>query len=170
MFGVSKFFLSILLFSSLSLNAQRYFQAHPLLEKKIGQHFPIEHYKNDKGKNFSANELEGKVSLINFWSTTCVPCIEELPYLNKIQETFGTKLHFIAITHDPKEKVDRFLTGHEFNFIHITDSLKELQSYFSPIRNPITFIVDKKGNVQEITGNIDEEKMNLIISVLNEHL
>lgn len=165
-----KFLLAILLLLSLNFNAQRHFQPHPLLKKKVGQHFPIENYKDDKGKNFSADELEGKVSLINFWSTTCVPCIEELPYLNKIQETFGTKVHFIAITHDPKEKVDRFLTTHEFNFIHITNSLKELQSYFSPIRNPTTFIIDKKGNVQEITGNIDEEKMNLIIAVLNEYL
>lgn len=168
MFRDSKYFLSILLFLSLSLNAQRYFQTHPLLEKKIGQHFPIENYKNDQGKNFRADELEGKVSLINFWSATCPPCIEELPYLNKLRKTLGMKANFIAITHDPKEKVDRFLTAHEFNFIHITDSLKELQSYFSTIRNPTTFIVDKKGNVQEITGIIDESKMDLLVTLLEQ--
>ncbi|WP_312900326.1 TlpA family protein disulfide reductase [Chryseobacterium taichungense] len=163
-----RFLSSFLLLLSLTLNAQRHFQAHPLLEKKIGQHFPIENYKNKEGKNFSANELQGKVSLINFWSTTCAPCIEELPYLNKLEETLGNNINFIAITHDPKEKVDRFLATHQFNFMHITDSVKELQSYFSVIRNPITFIIDKKGNVQEITGNIDEEKMNVILSILSE--
>lgn len=163
-----RFLSSFLLLLSLSLNAQRHFQAHPLLEKKIGQHFPIENYKNKEGKNFRADELQGKVSLINFWSTTCEPCIEELPYLNKLKETLGTKVNFIAITHDPKEKVDRFLINHTFNFIHITDSVKELQSYFSLIRNPLNFIIDQQGNVQEITGNIDEEKMKLIIAILNE--
>lgn len=162
-------FLSLfLLLLTLSLNAQRYFQAHPFLEKKIGQHFPIENYKNKEGKNYRADELQGKISLINFWSTTCEPCIGELPYLNKLEETLGTKVNFIAITHDPQKKVDRFLINHTFNFMHITDSVKELQSYFSVIRNPVTFIIDKKGNVQEITGNIDEEKANLILTILNE--
>ncbi|WP_374461992.1 TlpA family protein disulfide reductase [Chryseobacterium taeanense] len=154
---------------NLSLNAQqRSFQAHPFLEKKIGQHFPIENYKNDEGKNFSPTELEGKISLINFWSTNCAPCIEELPYLNKLKEALGTKVNFIAITHDPKEKVDKFLAKHTFNFVHITDSEQELKSYFSLIRNPLNFIIDKNGNVQEITGNIDETKMEQILKILNE--
>ncbi len=164
-----KLFLPFLIFLNLSLNAQqRSFQAHPFLEKKIGQHFPIENYKNDEGKNFSPTELEGKISLINFWSTNCAPCIEELPYLNKLKEALGTKVNFIAITHDPKEKVDKFLAKHTFNFVHITDSEQELKSYFSLIRNPLNFIIDKNGNVQEITGNIDETKMEQILKILNE--
>jgi peroxiredoxin len=164
-----KLFLPFLIFLNLSLNAQqRSFQVHPFLEKKIGQHFPIENYKNDEGKNFSPAELEGKISLINFWSTNCAPCIEELPYLNKLKEASGMKVNFIAITHDSKEKVDRFLAKNTFNFVHITDSEQELKSYFSLIRNPLNFIIDKNGNVQEITGNIDETKMEQILKILNE--
>lgn len=159
-------FLAIL---SCFMNAQqRIFPTHPSLENKIGTHFPIEHYKNQDGKNFRTNHLQDKLTFINFWSTSCEPCIEELPYLNKLKETFGEKVNFIAITHDSKEKVTRFLVKKNFNFQHITDSSQELQSYFTLVRNPMSFILDKSGNIEEITGSIDESKFNMLLEILNK--
>lgn len=70
-------FLFYCLFS-LSLPArQQAFQTFPDLEYRIGQHFPIEEYKDEDGNNFSPDALLGKNTLINFWSTTCVPCIKD---------------------------------------------------------------------------------------------
>lgn len=154
---------------SLSLTAQqREFWTFPDLESKIGQHFPIENYKNQNGKNLNSDYLQGKMTFINFWATTCEPCIKELPYLNKLKETLGEKVNFIAITQDNKEKVENFLKKREFNFQHITDSGQELKSYFSILRNPMTFIVDKHGNIKEITGIIDENKFDTVVKILNE--
>lgn len=154
-----KFISFFLIFSNFLLTAQqKTFWVQPDLENKIDKHFPIENYKNQENKNFNPDDLKGKTTLINFWSTTCEPCIKELPYLNKLKETLGDKVNFIAITYDSKEKVDKFLEKHEFNFQHITDSGKELKSYFPILRNPRTFIVDKNGNIKEITGIVDENK------------
>lgn len=158
-----------LIISSLSLAAQkREFFTYPDLESKIGKHFPIENYKNQESSNFNSDDLKGKITLINFWSTTCEPCIKELPYLNKLKKALGEKVHFITITQDKNDKVKIFLTKREFNFQHITDSLPELKSYFSVLRNPMTFIVDKDGNIQEITGIVDETKFDTIVRILNE--
>jgi thiol-disulfide isomerase/thioredoxin len=158
-----------LLIINLSLSAQqRQFFTQPDLENKIGKHFPIENYKNQEGSNFNVDDLKGKISFINFWSTTCEPCIKELPYLNKLKETLGNKANFIAITQDNKDKVEKFLAKREFNFLHITDSGQELKSYFPILRNPMTFIVDKNGNIKEITGIIDETKLDAIVGILKE--
>lgn len=108
------------------------------------------------------------MTLINFWSTTCEPCIKELPYLNKLKEMVSEKANFIAITQDNNEKVEKFLVKQNFNFQHINNSLLELKSYFSILRNPMTFIVDKNGNIKEITGIIDETKFDTIVKILNE--
>ncbi|WP_415328775.1 TlpA family protein disulfide reductase [Chryseobacterium sp. MMS23-Vi53] len=163
---------TIILFSiliySLFTAQKRQFWTYPDLEKKIGQHFPIENYKNQKGENFKSDELRGKMTLINFWSTTCEPCIKELPYLNKLKETLNEKANFIAITQDSNEKVKKFLTNHTFNFQHITNSISELKSYFPVLRNPMTFIVDKNGNIKEITDVIDETKFDTIAKILSE--
>ena len=158
-----------LLIINLSLTAQkRQFFTQPDLENKIGKHFPIENYKNQEGQNFNSNNLQGKNTFINFWSTTCEPCIKELPYLNKLKETLGTNVNFIAITHDHKEKVAQFLAKQDFNFQHITDSGQELKSYFPILRNPLTFIVDKNGSIKEITGIVDETKFDAIVKILSE--
>ena len=147
---------------------QRQFGVQPDLENKIGKHFPIENYKKQDGSSFNSDDLKGKITLINFWSTTCEPCIKELPYLNKLKESLQNKANFIAITYDNKEKVDKFLTKHEFNFQHITDSGQELKSYFPILRNPMTFLIDNNGDVKEITGIVDETKFDMIIKILNE--
>ncbi|SEV92183.1 Thiol-disulfide isomerase or thioredoxin [Chryseobacterium wanjuense] len=157
-----------ILFYCLLTAQERYFFIQPDLESKIGKHFPIENYKNQQGENFTSDDLKGKITFINFWSTTCEPCIKELPYLNKLKETLGTQVNFLAITHDSKEKVDKFLAKREFNFSHITDSGQELKSYFPILRNPLTFIIDKNGNVKEITGIVDETKFDTIVKILNE--
>lgn len=164
-----KLFSVVLIVFSVTLNAQkRQFWTYPDLENKIGTHFPIENYKNSEGKNFSQDDLKEKFTVINFWSTHCEPCLKELPYFNKLKEISGEKVKFIAITYDSKEKVDQFLTKRPFDFQHITDSGQELKSYFSILRNPMTFIVDKNGNVQEITGAIEETKFDILQKILKE--
>lgn len=164
-----KFISICLILFSLSLTAQqRQFFTQPDLESKIGTHFPIENYKKQDDQNYNPEYLKGKTTLVNFWSTTCEPCIKELPYLNKLKETLGSKANFIAITFDNKEKVDKFLSKNEFKYQHITNSLDQLKSYFPILRNPMTFIIDKNGNIKEITGIIDETKFEVIDKILNE--
>lgn len=159
----------LLLISFLTIPAQqRALGTHPDLENKIVKHFPIEDYKNKKGRNFTADDLKGKNTLINFWPTTSEPCLEELPYLNTLQETLGDNVNFIEITYDNKEKVTGFVEKRQFNFLHITDSGSQLKSYFPVVRNPMTFILDKNGTVKEITGVIDKTKADAILKLLNE--
>ncbi len=59
-------------------------QEQPKEQKEINT------FKDFKVKDFGGNEVDSsifadnKVTVINFWSTTCPPCIEELPILEKI--------------------------------------------------------------------------------------
>ncbi len=53
-------------------------------------------------------ENKGKVVVIDFWATTCPPCIREFPNLLKLQKKFGTdKVRCISASVDPKENQDR---------------------------------------------------------------
>src|SRR5260370_25599686 len=38
------------------------------------------------GGAFDAGALSGKVVVVNFWATWCVPCIKEIPSFNKIHK------------------------------------------------------------------------------------
>lgn len=166
---MKKIIISFLLINSLLLIAQgKELRTFPDLQNKLDIRFPIEHFKNMKGQNYSPEYLKGKPTFINFWSTTCAPCLKEIPILNKLKESLGDKVNFIGITYDNKEKVDKFLQTHSYSFQQITDAGPQLKTFFVIQRYPVSFIIDKNGNTKEIIGIIDEQKLSLIEKLLSQ--
>ncbi len=54
--------------------------------------------------------LRGKVVVLEFWATTCGPCVQLIPYMNKLEERFeGKPIVFLSITPDDEATVSRFL-------------------------------------------------------------
>ncbi|WP_081411632.1 TlpA family protein disulfide reductase [Chryseobacterium gregarium] len=165
---MKKFVILFLLVCNSILIAQTsQFRTFPDMEKKLGTHFPIENYKDKDGKNFDSNYLKGKNTLINLWFTNCAPCIKEIPVLNELKESVPNA-NFIAITHDPADKVNNFLLKRSYTFFQITDAGKQLQSYLMVQRFPMSFILDKEGNIREIMGLVSEDKLPMIKKILRE--
>jgi thiol-disulfide isomerase/thioredoxin len=56
-------------------------------------------------------DFRGKLVLVNLWATWCVPCIEEMPALDRLQEKLGSSLTILALSEDRRgaEVVDPFL-------------------------------------------------------------
>jgi uncharacterized protein (TIGR03435 family) len=52
----------------------------------------------------------GKVVVLEFWSTSCGPCVADIPHLNELADEFTNKpVQFIAVTADPVQVIQRFL-------------------------------------------------------------
>jgi thiol-disulfide isomerase/thioredoxin len=43
------------------------------------------------GKAVPADEFKGSIVVLDFWATWCVPCIAEIPALNRLQEKYSSK-------------------------------------------------------------------------------
>ena len=39
----------------------------------------------------SVDQFKGNIVVLDFWATWCVPCIAEIPILNRLQEKYGAK-------------------------------------------------------------------------------
>ncbi len=50
------------------------------------------------GESFTLSDHRGQVVIINFWGTTCEPCVEELPYYEQLKETYPD-VEILAIHH-----------------------------------------------------------------------
>lgn len=58
-------------------------------------------FKDAAEKDVSLNNFAGKTVLLNLWATWCVPCREEMPALNALQEAEGSdKFQVLAINID----------------------------------------------------------------------
>ncbi|HUZ59619.1 MAG TPA: TlpA disulfide reductase family protein [Hanamia sp.] len=133
----------------------------------IGQPLPDFSFVDVDGDEIDLGDLKGKPLVINFWFTTCVPCIAEMPVLNQLKEKYAnTNVVFLSMTFEKKSAVMDFLKQHSFNFTAISDA----REYCSTITSlyPLTLFVNKKGIIQsaehimpplynyETSGRIDE--------------
>ncbi len=113
----------------------------------IGKKLPFKSLTDLKGVSYGLESLNGKPSLINFWFTTCKPCIAEMPDLNSIKKQYGDSVNFISITFETDEKVKKFLNKFEFNFTHFPNSKKEIDA-FGNESYPLNLFLDKNGIVK----------------------
>lgn len=61
------------------------------------------------GREQSIGQWKGKVLVVNFWATWCVPCREEMPEFVKVQREYGDRgVQFVGIAADDLTKVKAF--------------------------------------------------------------
>ena len=112
-----------------------------------GKELPPFKIKQVDGNEFSSESLDGKPALLNFWFTSCPPCVEEIPMLNRLREEYSERANFIAITYQDSAAISWFLERKPFDFVQLVDAdhyLEQLdvKSY------PRTLVVDKNGVVR----------------------
>lgn len=96
--------------------ARDWAQSHPM---QLGTVAPDFTTRDLNGKPLSLAGLRGKYVLLNFWSTTCGPCIGEIPDLQKTYQEFkdDDRVVMISLALDSSErKVKRFVQEHEMNW------------------------------------------------------
>lgn len=106
--------------------------------------------KDLTGKTVKLSDFKGKVVLLNFWATWCVPCAAEIPELIKWQNDYRDKgLQVIGITYPPTSvgKVHRFTRTYKINYPVLFGS-KATKKLFEPSNTlPMTIIIGKDGNI-----------------------
>ncbi|MCK0130204.1 AhpC/TSA family protein [Flavobacteriaceae bacterium F08102] len=66
-------------------------------------------YENNAGGTLSLDDLKGKYIFIDVWATWCVPCIAELPDLQRIEKEYhGRNIHFLSISVDNAKDHDKW--------------------------------------------------------------
>jgi thiol-disulfide isomerase/thioredoxin len=122
-------------------------------DKYLDKLFKLPSLKSIDNKTITLESLVGKPTLINFWFTTCAPCIEEMPVLNKIRRQLKDSVNFVAITYEPTIKTIEFLKKHKFDFIQISNA-KEFTDSMNMHAFPVNIFVDKNGIVRKVENGI----------------
>lgn len=140
------------------------------LNKFIDTKFPMENaeYLNEAEKQkFDSS----KPTLVNFWFTTCPPCIEEIPALNELKEKYNNEINFVAVTFNNKEQVEKFLKKYDFKLTQVINQKKLIDSY-GISGYPKSFILDKNQKIIHIEdglpGKENEQVYRLLLNKIEE--
>ena len=148
MIFMKNFFLVLLMMNTLACFALQIGEQAP--ELQIGSWI----------KNGPATLGEGKgkkVYIVEFWKTSCKPCIKVMPYLHQLKNKYKD-LTIISISPEKADVVKQFLTKYP-NINHkiaVDDNLKTYKSYMQgQDKLPVAFIVNKSGTVAWVGNPLD---------------
>ena len=103
------------------------------------------------GSQKSTADLKGKVTLVNFWATSCATCVKEMPQMIDTYKQFKDKgLDFVAVAmnYDPPMYVANYAKTRELPFKVAMDSDGSAAKAFGDVQlTPTTFVVDKNGKI-----------------------
>ncbi len=111
------------------------------------------------GQPYRLQDLRGQVVLLNFWATWCIPCREEIPYLNALQQELqGQGLKVVgASTDDSADGVNAYqqeVARFEYQVLIGGDDAKAKLQH---PQLPTTYLIDRQGRIrQKIIGSRDK--------------
>jgi thiol-disulfide isomerase/thioredoxin len=124
------------------------------------------------GAQSSLGAWRGKVLVVNFWATWCVPCREEIPDFIRLQKEYGDKgVQFVGIAADQGDKVLQFSNEFQINYPLLIgnygalDLAKRVGDRASVL--PFTVVLDRNGRlVHRQVGILKVAKLRSIFAEL----
>jgi thiol-disulfide isomerase/thioredoxin len=112
------------------------------------------------GRNVSFSDFRGKVVILDFWATWCVPCRVEIPHFVELQKQYGAKgLAVIGVSLDEQgpDVVKRFVKQFEVNYSMVIGNEKMAENYGGIVALPTTFVIDRQGRIVSQHIGYDEK-------------
>ncbi len=123
------------------------------------------------GAKGHTDALRGKVVLVNFWATSCVSCVKEMPQIAATHERFrarGFETLAVAMSYDPPAYVANFAQTRKLPFGVVIDNTGAIAKAFNDTQiTPTSFLLDKRGGiVKRYVGEPDFAELHGLVEKL----
>ncbi|MBY0454266.1 MAG: TlpA family protein disulfide reductase [Burkholderiaceae bacterium] len=103
------------------------------------------------GSRQSSADLRGKVTLVNFWATSCTTCVAEMPELMATHQKYhakGFETLAVAMSYDPPNYVVNFAQTRKLPFKVAIDNTGAVAKAWGDVSlTPTTYLVNKRGEI-----------------------
>ncbi len=123
------------------------------------------------GSKKTTADLKGRVTLVNFWATSCVTCVAEMPkvistynkYKNQGYDTLA-----VAMSYDPPSYVVNYTQTRQLPFQVAIDNTGAVAKAWGDVQlTPTTYLVNKRGEiVKRYVGEPDFAALHQLIEKL----
>ena len=123
------------------------------------------------GSRQTTADLKGKVTLVNFWATSCVTCVAEMPKVistyNKYKSQ-GYDTLAVAMSYDPPSYVVNYTETRQLPFKVAIDNTGVVAKAWGDVQlTPTTYLVNKRGEiVKQYVGEPDFVALHKLIEKL----
>ena len=123
------------------------------------------------GSSQTTAQFKGRVTLVNFWATSCVSCVAEMPQLvstHKKYQSKGFDIVAVAMKYDPPSYVVNFAQTRALPFKVAIDNTGTVAKAWGDVQlTPTTFVVNKRGEiVKRYVGQPDFAQLHALIERL----
>jgi len=114
------------------------------------------------GKRVSLASFRGRVVFLNFWLSSCKPCEEEMPGMERLRrELAGRGVEMVAVTSDESwDDVHRLLRrlfpDGSTGMVLLRDPDKKIATLYGTKLFPETYLIDRGGNLRYYFNNARE--------------
>lgn len=103
------------------------------------------------GSKKTTADLKGKVTLVNFWATSCVTCVGEMPKMVATYDKYhgkGYDMLAVAMSYDPPDYVVNYTQTRKLPFQVAIDNTGAVAKAWGDVElTPTTFLVNKRGEI-----------------------
>ncbi len=133
----------------------------------------IKDLSNSKKVAFNSTVEKGKVTLISFWATWCVPCKKEIKNVREKMADWKTQADFnfmtVSIDESRSEGLVRsYAKSQGWDFPYLIDANSDLKRSLNFQTVPFTMIVDKEGKVAYTHAGYEEGSENEVFEKIKE--
>jgi thiol:disulfide interchange protein DsbD len=118
------------------------------------------------GGALDTSAFSGKVVVVNFWATWCVPCIEEIPGFNKLNQQLGAKgvvVLGVSMDEEGAERVRPFLKKHPMDY-QVALGSEAVSKQYGLDELPVTVVFDRSGKkVKRFEGFTSAEALQAAV-------
>ena len=146
--------------------------AHIAVGPEVGNRAPDFTLDNLAGGSITLSDLQGKIVMVNFWTTWCGPCVAEMPHFQAIHENWSGTKDLVILAINRKENpgtAQSFIDSEGYTFTVLLDPGPAGDDY-DITTIPRTFFIDTEGIIQEVRigsfGSQSEICGNAIRSVM----
>jgi thiol-disulfide isomerase/thioredoxin len=125
------------------------------------------------GLPLSSNNLQGVVTVINFWYASCVACRIEMPDIVALSEEYEGKVQFIGVNvRDTADTANAFKRSFKVNFPSIMDAksgdvVLAFTGVVTPSAVPTTLVIDRQGRpAARILGVAEKATLKALIKTV----
>ena len=129
---------------------------------------------DENGNEIRLSDYKGQYIVLNFWNSTCEPCVNELPYFEEAINKYEGRVTFLMVNivdgnNETKESTLNYLKDNSLDIKTIFDDHYDVMVNYKVTSLPRTLFIDKNRLIQkdikiEMTKEMLEEQIDNLLN------